>query len=91
MCGAQAALTAALSEDGVIEGMGMPADTDPATVATMVGDQVGTMVSSGTFQIEGCSTAASAAPAPPAGASACGRAMPLSGVLAVVMAVLGQF
>ena len=69
----------------------MPADADPGDQATMMGDEVGTMVSSGIFQIEGCSTAASAAPAPPPGASAGGRAMPLSGLLVVVTAVLGQF
>ena len=86
MCGAQTALTAALSEDGALEEMGMSADADPATVATMMCVQVG-MVSSGSFQIEGCSTATPQR----AGASACGRAMPLSVLLVVVTAVLGQF
>ena len=68
----------------------MPADTDPAAAARMMGDQMNG-AASGTFQIEGCSTAAGAAPAPPPGASTGGRAMPLSGLLVVVTAVLGQF
>ena len=36
----------------------MPADADPAAMATMMGDQL-SRATSGKFQIEGCSTAAS--------------------------------